>query len=135
MKNFYLCRIAALIFLCLTFCLLPAQDEPDMNTFIPVEVEPKPLNMQDIQMAIGYPKVASDAGIEGTVIVRILIDTKGNYVRHVVLNEAHPALEEAVVTKIPDLTFEPAQNEGKPVNFWINLPFAFKLPEKTEKGF
>ena len=102
-------------------------EEPDMNAYVAVEQEPKPLNMRDIRMSIGYPMEAREAGIEGTVVVRVLVDAEGKYVRHVVLNGAHPALEESVTNQISKLTFSPAMQEGEPVKFWVNIPFAFKL--------
>ena len=102
-------------------------NDPDVNAFIVVEQEPQALNMRDIKMAIGYPQTARDTGIEGNVVVRILVNEDGEYVRHVVLNGVHPVLEEAVSAQLPDLAFSPAIQEGEPVKFWVNIPFAFKL--------
>lgn len=103
--------------------------EPDINAFIFAEEEPKPVNMDNIQRAIGYPQIARDAGIEGQVVIRVLVDEKGNYVRHKVLNGVHPILEKAVEDKINQLRFTPAIQGGKPIPFWVNIPFAFKLLE------
>ena len=127
MKTLTHCRIAVLALLCLTCCLGYAQDEPNVNAFISVDQEPKTLNMRDVQMKIGYPQVARDAGIEGTVVLRILVGNEGQYIRHVVLNSVHPALEGAVVQNISKISFTPAEKDGKPVKFWVNLPFTFKL--------
>ncbi len=101
--------------------------EPDVNAFIVVEEEPKPVNMGDIKNAVGYPQMARDAGIEGNVVVRVLVDRKGNYTRHVVLNGVHPVLEKAVENQLPNLRFTPAIQGGKPIQFWVNIPFSFKL--------
>ena len=127
MKNFLFCRTAVLTLLCLVFSAIQAQEEPDVNAFTEVDKEAQPENMYDVQRAIGYPKIARDAGIEGNVVVRVLVDTAGKYVRHVVLNEVHPVLSNAVVVHLPKLTFTPAQKEGESVFFWVNIPFAFKL--------
>ena len=127
MKKFPHNRIAVLTLLCLTFCIGYAQEEPLFNAIVQVDQEPKPLNMQDVQRKIGYPQIARDAGIEGNVVVRILVDEEGKYVRHLVLNGVHPVLEQSVSAQLPKLTFSPAIKEGEPVKFWVNLPFAFKL--------
>jgi len=104
-------------------------DAPDINQYIVVEEEPKPINMMEIKKRIGYPKEARDSGIQGNVVVRILIDTEGNYRRHVVLNAVHPVLERVVVQHIADLQFEPAIKSDEPIHFWVNVPFSFKLLE------
>ncbi len=103
------------------------EKEPDVNAFIVVEEEPKPVNMGEVKQAIGYPQVARDAGIEGNVVVRVLVDKNGGYRRHIILNGVHPVLEKAVAAQLPKLRFTPAIQGGKPIQFWVNIPFAFKL--------
>ncbi len=103
------------------------EKEPDINAFVFAEEEPQPVNLADIQKAIGYPQIARDAGIQGNVVVRILVDEKGSYNKHKVLNSVHPILEKAVEDKIAQLRFTPAIQGGKPIKFWVNVPFAFKL--------
>ncbi|MEM6629011.1 MAG: TonB family protein [Bacteroidota bacterium] len=127
MKNLNCYRMAVLALLCLSFCIGYAQEEPDINAFIKVDQEPKPENMRAVQMKIGYPQIARAAGIEGTVVLRILVGEKGQYIRHVVLNSAHAVLDRAVVQYVEELSFTPAQKDGEAVKFWVNLPFTFKL--------
>lgn len=100
---------------------------PDINAFVFAEEEPKPVNMADIQRAIGYPQIARDAGIEGNVVVRVLVDELGNYKRHKIINQVHPILAKAVEKEINKLKFTPAIQGGKPIPFWVNIPFNFKL--------
>lgn len=103
------------------------EKEPDVNAFIVVEEEPKPVNMGEVQKSIGYPQVARDAGISGNVVVRVLVGKDGTYTRHRVLNGVHPVLEKAVEKELPRLRFTPAIQGGKPIPFWVNIPFVFKL--------
>lgn len=100
---------------------------PDPNEFIFAEQQPQPINMDDIKKLIGYPQIARDAGIEGNVVVRVLVDKKGNYKDHRVINQVHPILAKAVEGKLPNLKFTPAIQGGKPIQFWVNIPFNFKL--------
>ncbi|MEM6763421.1 MAG: energy transducer TonB [Bacteroidota bacterium] len=103
------------------------EQEPDINAFIFAEEEPQPVNMAEVQKAIGYPQIARDAGIEGSVVLRVLVDEKGKYNKHKVLNQVHPILAKAVESKIRLLKFTPAIQGGKPIKFWVNIPFNFKL--------
>lgn len=103
------------------------EQTPDINEFVFAEEEPTPVNMEDIRKLIGYPQIARDAGIEGNVVVRVLVDKKGNYSRHKIINQVHPILTKAVEEHIDKLTFSPAIQGGKPIPFWVNIPFSFKL--------
>ncbi|MEM7369102.1 MAG: energy transducer TonB [Bacteroidota bacterium] len=101
--------------------------EPAIDAFIFAEEEPRPVNMDDIKKLIGYPQIARDAGIEGSVVVRVLVDKKGNYGKHRIINQVHPILAKAVEKHITRLKFTPAIQGGKPIQFWVNIPFNFKL--------
>ncbi|MEO0468619.1 MAG: energy transducer TonB [Bacteroidota bacterium] len=103
------------------------EQEPDINAFVFAEEEPAPVNMDDIKKLIGYPQIARDAGIEGNVVVRVLVDKKGNYSKHRVINQVHPILAKAVEEHIGKLKFTPAIQGGRPIKFWVNIPFNFKL--------
>lgn len=100
---------------------------PEIDAFIFAEEEPQPINMADIQKLIGYPQIARDAGIEGNVVVRVLVDKKGNYSQHKIINQVHPILAKAVEEHLNKLRFTPAIQGGKPIPFWVNIPFNFKL--------
>ncbi len=100
---------------------------PDPSEFIFADELPQPINMEDIKKLIGYPQIARDAGIQGNVVVRVLVDKKGNYRDHRMINQVHPILAKAVVSKLPQLRFTPAIQGGKPIQFWVNIPFNFKL--------
>ena len=101
--------------------------EPLLNEYIEADEMPRPLNMREVQMKIGYPQIARDAGIDGTVVVRILVNTDGSYLRHEVLNSVHPVLDQAVEVHLSKLKFTPAQKDEQPMKFWVNIPFSFKL--------
>ncbi|MEZ4829479.1 MAG: energy transducer TonB [Bacteroidia bacterium] len=101
--------------------------EPSIEAFVFAEAEPTPINMEEVRTLIGYPQIARDAGISGNVVLRVLVDKRGNYVRHKVINEVHPLLTQAIEPNIPKLRFTPAIQAGKPIAFWVNVPFSFVL--------
>jgi protein TonB len=101
--------------------------DPDINAFVALQKDPTPLNLDAIKNQIGYPQIAKDAGIEGTVVVRILIDKNGDYRDHRILKQVHPILSKAVEEQLKQLRFTPGIQAGKPIKAWINLPFQFRL--------
>ncbi len=100
---------------------------PDINEFVFAEEEPQALNLDSVRAMVGYPPAAIEEDAEGTVVARILVDTSGNYVMHRIVREVHPALSAAVEEQMSELRFTPAKQGGKPIMFWVNLPFPFKL--------
>lgn len=88
---------------------------------------PKPINLNEIKKLVGYPKIARDAGIQGQVILRVLVDKSGNYKKHEVLAEGHKILREAVEKHIDKLNFNPARKDNQSVEFFVNIPFNFVL--------
>lgn len=91
-----------------------------------MEQKPEPLNMSKVQLRIGYPLKARDKGIEGKVLVRVLVNEEGKYVRHKILG-GPDMLVQAVNLRIHELEFTPAIQDGEIILFWANVPFAFKL--------
>lgn len=103
--------------------------EPGINEFVFAEAEPLPVNLTDIIKEVGYPEEAVNQSIQGDVVVRILIDEQGNYIKHSFIKEVHPSLTAAVEAHISELTFTPALQGGKPIKYWTNIRFPFKLLE------
>lgn len=91
------------------------------------ELEPLPLNLEAIKEKIGYPEIAKDAGIQGTVIVRALVTREGTVKRYKIIRKVHPILADAVSRQILFLYFAPAICDGVSVPFWVEIPFKFKL--------
>ncbi len=117
----------SLLILMLPFLAQAQGTEPGVNEFVFVDQEPTPQNMSVVRQAIGYPTEAIAKGLEGQVMMRILVDEKGRYVRHKVMVAADSLLSKAVESHIAELTFTPAILQGKAVKFWINVPFNFRL--------
>lgn len=93
--------------------------------FIIHEPMPQPLNKDLVCRLIGYPQLARDAGIMGTVVLRVLVNKQGEYVRHVTKASPHPILTRCVEEHISKLMFEPATCGGKAIYSWVNIPFRF----------
>ncbi|MEM6805223.1 MAG: TonB family protein, partial [Bacteroidota bacterium] len=120
------------ILLLFPFYSIAQDNEPGINDFIFVDKEPEPQNISEIRNAIGYPEEAINENIEGTVVVRVLVDETGKYVKHEIVKEIHPALAKAVGDQVANINFTPAQQGEKAVKYWVNLPFPFKLVNEED---
>jgi periplasmic protein TonB len=95
----------------------PAPDE-----FVAVDEEP-------VRVSIGapdYPQVARAAGIEGTVLVRVLVGKNGR-VKDVIFIDGPAALRKSAEDCARTAVFRPAQVDHKPLEVWVNMPVTFKL--------
>jgi TonB family protein len=80
---------------------------------------------------VKYPKEASTAGQEGTVIMSLVVNKDGRVSDVGLVNEkttAHTVLNEEGLRVIRELpNFEPGTQDGKPVNVKMILPIKFQL--------
>lgn len=95
--------------------------------FLNTEIEPRPINIEELKKEIGYPAKARDAGIEGQLIVRVLMDQNGEMIRMKFARHGHPILESAIESKMDQIRFTPAIQNHEVIKFWINIPFNFRL--------
>jgi TonB family protein len=135
MKNSLVC----ILFFIFSFSLTIAQTTPNSekeheigpNDFVVLEKEPAPINLDELKKMIGYPKEALEKDIAGKVVIRMMIDEKGNYVKHIIIKDPNPILSNAVSSKISALRFTPGIQNGKPIRVWVTIPFDFKLLGKN----
>ena len=103
----------------------PTPDE-SISSFIPFDTPPQPKREMEIKPI--YPKMAKEAGIEGTVYIRFFIDEKGNvteaYVKKGVPNTG---LDEAALKAVIKSKWKPAIQRQKKVGAWQTVPVRFKL--------
>lgn len=78
---------------------------------------------------IRYPEICREQGIEGTVYVQFIVDTKGNYRDVQVVKGVHPALNKEalrVMSAMPQWT--PAKDDnGELVEYIMRKPIRFQL--------
>jgi TonB family protein len=77
---------------------------------------------------IKYPKKSRRKGIEGSVIVRFVVNTEGSISHVEILQHVNQEMDEEsmrVVRKMPH--WEPGMIDGEPVQVAFNLPIRFKL--------
>jgi TonB family protein len=78
-----------------------------------------------------YPEEALDDGIEGEVLLDVVVGSDGT-VKEVTVKEGVPecpALEESAIEAVKEWTFEPALLDGEPIESEILVPLAFNLDD------
>ncbi len=73
-----------------------------------------------------YPPVASRAGIEGSVSLKVLVNTEGT-VDSVIVIDGPELFHDAAITAAKKTEFTPARQNDRPVACWVILPFRFTL--------
>jgi TonB family protein len=77
-----------------------------------------------------YPEAAKAEKIEGRVIIRFIVNTRGKAEDVQVLRGVHPLLDDEAVRVVSGLSgFEPGMQGGKAVNVWYMVPITFVLPK------
>jgi len=75
-----------------------------------------------------YPEGARAEKVEGKVIVRFVVNTKGQVEDAVILKGVHPLLDAEALKVVNSLTgWLPGAQGGKPVNVWYMVPVSFSL--------
>ena len=101
-------------------------EEPDAFEFIPVEKEPY-IDLGDLQRKVKYPPIAQRAGLEGSVVIRVLIDVDGKPKKHIVQQSDNEVFNEAAVAAVMSSVFTPAIQNQQPIQCWVSIPITFKL--------
>lgn len=96
--------------------------------FTPYTKKPDYTNAAEIRRALEreYPPLLRNAGIGGTTILWFFIDENG-VVRNQTIqtSSGSEALDEAALRVAPVFEFTPAENRGRPVPAWVQLPVTF----------
>jgi TonB family protein len=93
------------------------------------ELPPVPLNPNS---PVDYPPTLAAQGIEGTVLLRLMVDTNGTIVRdstRVAESSGYPALDSAAMQAVPSLRYAPAERDGAKVAMAFLQPIYFRTPQ------
>ena len=99
-------------------------NDPGINDYVPVEKNPEPVKI--VQPA--YPDIAIRAGLEGTVLVKVLVNKDGRVEKSVMIkNDGMNVFDEPALTAAKHWVFTPAIMNGHPVKVWVVVPLRFRL--------
>ena len=93
------------------------------------ELPPVPLNPNS---PVDKPPALAAQGIEGTVLLRLMVDTSGAIVRdstRIAESSGYPALDSAAMQAAPSLRYAPAERDGAKVAMAFLQPIYFRTPQ------
>ena len=96
--------------------------ESDLVEMSKLTVKPKLTSTPELK----YPPLAKKAGIEGTVVVDVLVDKEGN-VTDAKVAKSVPDLDQAALDFVHASSFSAGEVDGKSVSTKLKLPIKFKL--------
>jgi TonB family protein len=99
----------------------PAADAPPPTRFKP------PVLIERVEAK--YPEQARKDGITGTVLLQLVVGTEGRVTDAKVARAAGHGFDEAAIEASRTLRFEPATQEGAPVQVQINYEVQFQLKD------
>lgn len=80
-----------------------------------------------------YPAAARERGIEGTVLLEVLISVGGNpLIMKIKKNSGHPMLDSAALWSMDQWCFEPARRCGRAIEALIEVPIHFRRAKPPE---
>jgi len=75
-----------------------------------------------------YPRIARRRGLEGTVVLKVLVNTSGRVGGcRVHKSSGHRILDERAMKTVRRWTFEPGRKGAKPSAMWVKIPIRFEL--------
>jgi len=79
-----------------------------------------------------FPMEAPEAGLNGLIMIRVLVGEDGNPVEALISQGLHPDLDQAALDAAMKGRYLPAREGEIPREMWISVPFRYPPPEKEE---
>jgi len=73
-----------------------------------------------------YPEEAEKKGVEGTVVIKLWVDSTGTATMALIQESPDHALDVSATNAALATKFKPALLDGKPVGVWFTVPFEVK---------
>jgi protein TonB len=108
-----------------------SKEEKEPEIFVAVEQSPDCGGLQSLRQKVQYPKFARQAGIEGRVIVKFVVNEEGDVTNPTIIRGAHKLLNEEALRAVQQLECTPGKQRGTPVKVQMTMPVVFRL-EKVQ---
>ena len=103
------------------------EEEPDPDEFIVMDNDPQP-DMAKLQGLVKYPSNAIRMGIEGRVVLRVLVGKKGEVKKVNVEYSDNTLLDQAAIDAVKAYgDFPPGIQGNSTVMYWLSVPVNFTL--------
>lgn len=101
------------------------EEENQIFEYYAVEEPPEPIS----SVVPEYPPMAERANIDGTVFMRLLVNTEGT-VDSVIVEKGPKVFHSSAMNAAKKTVFKPAKQNDRPVACWVILPFRYILDKK-----
>ncbi|MCG8342540.1 MAG: energy transducer TonB, partial [Chlorobiales bacterium] len=94
--------------------------------FVPCEIMPSFVKQKEPR----YPDMARRAGIEGRVVVSVLISENGMPIKAQIVKRApsdQTVFDKSAIECVMNSTYSPGIQNGSPVKVWLTVPIRFTL--------
>ena len=106
----------------------PAAEEEEEEIFLVVEKMPEIIGgLGELYKYVKYPDIARKAGIEGIVVVQIVVTPEGKPTQPTVMRGVHDLLDKEAVQGVMQLSFKPAMQRARAVPVYMTIPVRFEL--------
>lgn len=100
--------------------------DPEPDVFVPCDHEPE-VNLEELAKNVVYPDELRKEGIEGYVIIHLLVTETGFVKKTLVEQSDNELFIQAAIAAIKKTKWEPAIQKGQNIKCWISVPIKFKL--------
>lgn len=102
--------------------------EEEERIYLAVEKRPEIIGGLDaLSSKLHYTDITKRIGVEGKVVVTIVVDKEGNVIDAKIAKTLHPDLDQIALKAVGELKFYPGIQNGKPVKVQVSIPIQFKL--------
>jgi len=102
--------------------VMPMKQKSVASKYTPYDQAPKIISRIKLQ----YPTIAQKSGIEGRVLLKVLVGKTGS-VKEVEVVKSIPELDEAAIKAVKNVKFKPGKYKNKPVSVWVRIPIDLEI--------
>ncbi len=115
-------------------CGISAAEPASNQTLQALDKMPEPVGgLMAIMQLVSYPQSAIKDGIEGKVLLTVIVDVTGKVKSVEVLEAVRSDLDKAAVKAMKQSKWIPAQKDGRPEEATVIVPIQFKLESNSKK--
>lgn len=104
------------------------EEEPEPEVFVVVEERPEMIGgIAELSKSVKYPAIARQAGIEGMVVVKVVVTPDGTAESPEILKSPSDVLNSAAIEAVLKQRFKPGRQRGRAVACYMAIPVRFRL--------
>ena len=103
-------------------------EDTEPEVFVVVEERPEMIGgVAELARSVKYPNIARQAGIEGMVVVKVVVTSDGEPENPTILKSPSDVLNTAAIEAVMKQRFKPGRQRGRAVACYMAIPVRFRL--------